>query len=352
MSQPVRDHEQASTRRRRRLTAVVVALATTAVAGLGLAVSTRSSAHTPASTASAGTSNETTPASLSGYRAASTKEPRHVGLRTSDAGREGPASSEIEVNGCGAASGISRYIIPNNPLGFPFEGPCNHHDYCYGAGADKTFCDNQFYADLQEVCQGNVVCDALAWIYWKAVSWFGQSAYDASSQARLDALINNIVACGSDDACVTNAVDQANFDNLVQQLQACQGNSECEADVRRRFDGDPPEPPTTEPPATEPPATEPPATEPPATEPPVSPPSEPGDPAPDPGNPGGGDPGASDPGGGDYGGGDYGGGDYGGGDYGGGDYGGGGGGGGCVAAFAAKTTPATKAPHAALLYEC
>jgi len=351
MSQPIHDHAQASTRRRRRLIAVVVAFATTAVAGLGLAVSTASSAHAPTSTAATGTSIDTRPASLSEYRGLSTKEPRHVGLRNTVQGTEGPASNEIEVNGCGAASGVSRYIVPNNPLGFPFEGPCNQHDYCVGAGSDKTFCDNQFYANLQEVCQGNAVCGVLAWIYWKAVSWFGQSAYDAASQARLDALINNIVACGSDDACVTNAVNQTNFDSLVQQLQACQGSRECEADVRRRFDGDPPqppvtEPPSTEPPATEPPSTEPPATEPPATEPPVSPPSEPGDPAPGPGDPGASDPGA---GGGDAGGG----GDYGGGGDtgGGGDY-GGGGGGGCVAAFAAFTAKATKAPYAALLYQC
>ena len=144
-------------------------------------------------------------------------------------------AADIEVNGCGAASGISRYVVPNSPLGFGFEGSCNQHDYCYGAGLDKGFCDNQFYDNMHGVCDGNTICNGLAWLYYQAVNKAGTGPYDESAQARLDSLINTIVGCGADDACVQHGVDQANLDGLVQQLQACQGDSACEQSVADRF---------------------------------------------------------------------------------------------------------------------
>jgi uncharacterized membrane protein YgcG len=158
-------------------------------------------------------------------------------------------AADIEVNGCGAASGISRYIVPNNPLGFPFEDSCNKHDYCYGAGLDKGYCDNQFYANLRAVCDGNVICNGLAWSYYLAVNRAAGSAWDESAQARLNGLINDILRCGADSGCAAHAVDDFDFDTLVQQLQACQGDSSCERAISEKFGGESPAP---DPPAADP----------------------------------------------------------------------------------------------------
>ena len=199
-----------------------------------------------------------------------------------------------EVNGCGAASGISKYIVPNAPLGFDFTNACNGHDYCYGAGLDKGYCDQQFLEAMDSVCDDNVICDALASLYHWAVTTFGQGAYDESTQARLDSLINDLQSCGGDAACEDQVSQQFDLDSLVYQLQACQGDPDCEQAVADQFTDD------TLPPDPDPTATD------------------PGDN--DPGDPGSGDVGD----GGDNGGDNGGGGDTGGG----GDEGGGGGGGG------------------------
>ncbi|MDQ6775423.1 MAG: phospholipase [Actinomycetota bacterium] len=121
-----------------------------------------------------------------------------LGVATASASGE----SDIAVNGCGSASGISRYIVPDNPLGFPFGPSCNQHDRCYADGlVTKGSCDNQFYVNLRDVCDGNLVCDGLAWVYYQGVNLGGQSAWTVAAQQRLDALINKLLACQGDSSC-------------------------------------------------------------------------------------------------------------------------------------------------------
>jgi hypothetical protein len=77
---------------------------------------------------------------------------------------------------------------PDNPLGFDFKLSCWHHDFGYrNYKAIGTFDDNKdrvdsmFYADLKRKCATyNAVlrpaCNALAWVYYQAVSIFGSVA--------------------------------------------------------------------------------------------------------------------------------------------------------------------------------
>lgn len=76
---------------------------------------------------------------------------------------------------------------PDNPLGFPFNLGCAHHDFGYrnykAAGqfsANKSRLDSMLYEDLKRVCGShgyNVVtkaaCNSLAWTYYQAVKQFG-----------------------------------------------------------------------------------------------------------------------------------------------------------------------------------
>ena len=85
---------------------------------------------------------------------------------------------------------------PDNPLGFSFELSCWHHDFGYrnykaiGAfSANKSRVDSMFYADLNRKCDTyNAVlqppCDALAWVYYQAVSVFG--SLSAVKQSDID----------------------------------------------------------------------------------------------------------------------------------------------------------------------
>jgi len=44
---------------------------------------------------------------------------------------------------CGPEGGLFNYVVPNNPLGFPFQPCCDTHDRCYDScnGPDKLGCD-------------------------------------------------------------------------------------------------------------------------------------------------------------------------------------------------------------------
>lgn len=77
---------------------------------------------------------------------------------------------------------------PDNPLGFDFKLSCWHHDFGYRNykdigtfDANKPRLDSMLYADLKRKCATyNVLlrpaCNALAWVYYEAVSAFGSVA--------------------------------------------------------------------------------------------------------------------------------------------------------------------------------
>jgi hypothetical protein len=85
---------------------------------------------------------------------------------------------------------------PDNPLGFPFDISCWHHDFGYRNykamgtfAANKSRLDDTLYADLKRVCAGYsgasaTACNALAWTYYQAVKLFGSFA--AVRQSDLD----------------------------------------------------------------------------------------------------------------------------------------------------------------------
>ncbi|HOA56713.1 MAG TPA: hypothetical protein PKI09_01885, partial [Dermatophilaceae bacterium] len=135
--------------------------------------------------------------------------------------------STIDVNGCGAARGFSRYLVPN--LGF--EEDCNMHDLCYGSGLPRAGCDDRFAESMSDTCQSNPICRAAAALYAEAVRKAGEGAYREATQQRLDEFINNIVACGDDRACEERVRQEQAMDALVNELTACNGNRACEQEV-------------------------------------------------------------------------------------------------------------------------
>jgi hypothetical protein len=156
--------------------------------------------------------------------------------------RPAPAQAwEPDVNGCGSASGISQYLVPNAPLGYDFTSACNGHDYCYGVGLDKTFCDGQFLTNAKAVCNGGFVCGGLAYFYYFMISIFGQQPYDQSAQEMRDQLMNDLRACNGNSDCEQNVTRAWELDRLMNRLRACQDDSVCEHQVAQStaFVGDP-----------------------------------------------------------------------------------------------------------------
>ena len=79
--------------------------------------------------------------------------------------------------GLSCGSGWNEILVPDNPC-FNFSGACANHDACYGkCGNIKETCDSKFLSDMATVCGTNVVCYALANVYYQAVNNFGGSAY-------------------------------------------------------------------------------------------------------------------------------------------------------------------------------
>lgn len=70
---------------------------------------------------------------------------------------------------------------PDKPIGFNFTPGCYRHDFGYrnykrqGRFNETTRAsiDSNFYNDLLGICNGNVACDGVAWIYYKAVRKLG-----------------------------------------------------------------------------------------------------------------------------------------------------------------------------------
>jgi RHS repeat-associated protein len=77
---------------------------------------------------------------------------------------------------CGSGYWVE-ILVPDNPC-FNFSGACANHDACYDkCGNIKETCDNKFLSDMATVCGTNVVCYALANVYYQAVNNFGGSSY-------------------------------------------------------------------------------------------------------------------------------------------------------------------------------
>ncbi len=98
------------------------------------------------------------------------------------------SSASAEPNGCGAESGLSRYLVPNGISGiYDFTSACNNHDDCYGtAGSSKSACDLQFAIELRDSCDG-AICSFFAELYAWAVEVFGGGAFNAAQEAAWNA---------------------------------------------------------------------------------------------------------------------------------------------------------------------
>lgn len=138
--------------------------------------------------------------------------------------------SAIDVNGCGAARGFSRYLVPN----LWFEEDCNMHDLCYGSGLPRDECDDRFAESMSATCQSNPVCKLLARLYAEAVRRAGEDAYRESTQQRLDDFISQLVACGDDPACEERVRQEQAMDALMNEITACNGDRACEQEVLDR----------------------------------------------------------------------------------------------------------------------
>jgi hypothetical protein len=106
-----------------------------------------------------------------------------------------------EPNGCGPAGGGDA-LVPDCPILFVFglidlgcgcfTPACTTHDICYGTcGANKDTCDLNFYNDMVDICNSTCIisgvkCRALAWVYYQAVSNFGQGAFDSAQMEGCD----------------------------------------------------------------------------------------------------------------------------------------------------------------------
>jgi hypothetical protein len=92
-------------------------------------------------------------------------------------------------NGCG---GQMDFVPSWNPFGdfvpdLIFESACNTHDQCYNrawSGKSKVTCDNEFLADLLQICAENaylidpISCSSIASDYYEAVNLFGRFFYE------------------------------------------------------------------------------------------------------------------------------------------------------------------------------
>ncbi|MFI7501793.1 RHS repeat-associated core domain-containing protein [Streptomyces sp. NPDC049687] len=141
-------------------------------------------------------------------------------------------------NGCGPAGGISSYVIPNNPLGYAFEGACNAHDFCYGAGMARSFCDTQFFNNTFNSCPDGaegIECALIANGYYRAVHAGGADPWMNAQEERAKDLAWWIASCGGNAACIAKAQNDAAFDDIMNQMFACGDDQSCERAIGDSF---------------------------------------------------------------------------------------------------------------------
>ena len=103
-------------------------------------------------------------------------------------GRTTRQGSPPSSNGCG--SGWNEPFVPDWFLdgtgSSSFAGACENHDQCYSTcGSTQEGCDDQFWNDLQAVCDGvpiwlRLTCELRAVIYYGAVAGLGGSAHETA----------------------------------------------------------------------------------------------------------------------------------------------------------------------------
>jgi RHS repeat-associated protein len=87
---------------------------------------------------------------------------------------------------CG--SGLTAYIVPDTPFGYPFTPCCERHDDCYGEQCkkSKSKCDGEFFNCMIMICTKfpsgpfpgpSIACIVLARIYYQSVNDYGEGAF-------------------------------------------------------------------------------------------------------------------------------------------------------------------------------
>ncbi len=109
-------------------------------------------------------------------------------------------ASNVDPSGlaCGPG-GWGDWIVPDRPYGHDFTGPCQFHDDCYGAcwGGQhvfsKGYCDTTFLARMRSECLHLYAfweifdrrhCLYVARVYYTAVDWLGQGAYNRACPSK------------------------------------------------------------------------------------------------------------------------------------------------------------------------
>jgi RHS repeat-associated protein len=79
---------------------------------------------------------------------------------------------------CG--SGWSQWLIPDNPMLYPFQSCCEDHDTCYAdcAGPSKSTCDDNFHTCMKRNCgryggDSLIACEAWADLYYGGITESG-----------------------------------------------------------------------------------------------------------------------------------------------------------------------------------
>jgi len=166
----------------------------------------------------------------SGYLVPNLLDPTGHKVGTCDAGWTYTQVNQDKPNGCGEA-GWKGKLVPDNPLGFNFSGPCDGHDKGYGkCGKSKDETDSEFLTAMYAVCDsegsesqtrldeawGGVqepslawkltnrlkqtargggaqvrveACKKVAWLYYEAVKKFGEDPHTAAQKANCNCQI-------------------------------------------------------------------------------------------------------------------------------------------------------------------
>ncbi len=72
-------------------------------------------------------------------------------------------------------------LVPDGGPWFSFTSACSWHDSCYGQRLGRQYCDDEFYNRMLYSCQVSYAssssCRNTAYLYYKAVRYFGWLAY-------------------------------------------------------------------------------------------------------------------------------------------------------------------------------
>ena len=87
------------------------------------------------------------------------------------------------ANGCGS-QGDDGTDVPDEVPGASFTDACNWHDRCYGTkGLSQSYCDYGMLARTRQACDGALVCNMAADVYYLAVAALGEGPYRDGQEA-------------------------------------------------------------------------------------------------------------------------------------------------------------------------